>query len=136
MSDLMTGKKGLIIGVANERSIAWGISKVLAKHGAELAFTFQGEGFGKRVRPLAESVGSKLVFPADVQDENSLDIVFDKLNREWNEIDFLVHAVAYSDKEELTGRFINTSKRNFLNSFTCLTKERTYLQGFCHDFLR
>ena len=116
MSDLMTGKKGLIIGVANERSIAWGISKVLAKHGAELAFTFQGEGFGKRVRPLAESVGSKLVFPADVQDENSLDIVFDKLNREWNEIDFLVHAVAYSDKEELTGRFINTSKRNFLNS--------------------
>ena len=116
MLDLMTGKKGLVVGVANERSIAWGVARVLAKHGASLAFTYQTEGFEKRVRPLAESIGSKLVFPLDVQNEKSLDSVFDKLATEWKEIDFLVHAIAYSDKEELTGRFINTSKKNFLNS--------------------
>ena len=91
MLDLMTGKKGLVLGVANERSIAWGVARVLAKHGASLAFTYQTEGFEKRVRPLAESIGSKLVFPLDVQNEKSLDNVFDKLATEWKEIDFLVH---------------------------------------------
>ena len=116
MADLMKGKRGLIMGVANERSIAWGIAKVLAEEGAELAFTYQGEGFGKRLRPLAESVGSSLVIPADVQDEVSLDATFKTLEDEWGTIDFLVHAIAYSDKEELAGRFIDTSRRNFLNS--------------------
>jgi enoyl-[acyl-carrier protein] reductase I len=112
----MKGKRGLIMGVANERSIAWGIAKVLAEEGAELAFTYQGEGFGKRLRPLAESVGSSLVIPADVQDEASLDATFKTLKDEWGTIDFLVHAIAYSDKEELAGRFIDTSRKNFLNS--------------------
>ena len=116
MLDLMEGKKGLIIGVANERSIAWGIAKVLAKHGAELTITYQTDSFEKRVRPLAESIGSKLILPADVQNESSLDNLFDCLERKWGKIDFLVHAIAYSDKDELVGRFINTSRKNFLNS--------------------
>ena len=112
----MEGKKGLVIGVANERSIAWGIAKVLAKHGAELAITYQTDSFEKRVRPLAESIGSKLILPADVQNESSLDNLFDCLASKWGKIDFLVHAIAYSDKDELVGRFINTSRANFLNS--------------------
>ena len=116
MIRLLEGKKGLVIGVANERSIAWGISKVLAMHGADLAFTFQTEGFERRVRPLAESIGSKLIFQADVQDKESLDVAFYEIGKEWGQMDFLVHAIAYSDKEELTGRFINTSKENFLRS--------------------
>ncbi|MEO1919110.1 MAG: enoyl-ACP reductase [Paracoccaceae bacterium] len=116
MADLMKGKRGLVMGVANERSIAWSIAKVLAEEGAELAFTYQGEGFGKRLRPLAESIGSSLVIPADVQDEASLDTTFKTLKDEWGTIDFLVHAIAYSDKEELAGRFIDTSRKNFLNS--------------------
>ncbi len=116
MANLMTGKRGLVLGVANERSIAWGIAKALAEEGAELAFTYQGEGFGKRVRPLAESVGSDLVLAADVQDEASLDSVFQTIADTWGRLDFLVHAIAFSDKDELTGRFLNTSRRNFLNS--------------------
>ncbi len=116
MADLMKGKRGLVMGVANDRSIAWGIAKALADEGAELAFTYQGEAFGKRVQPLAESVGSNLVLPADVQDEASLDAVFDRLAQVWGRLDFVIHAIAYSDKEELTGRFIKTSRRNFLNS--------------------
>ena len=116
MADLMKGKRGLVMGVANNRSIAWGIAAALAAEGAELAFTYQGEGFGKRLAPLAESVGSSLVIPADVQDEASLDAAFDRLKSEWGTMDFLVHAVAYSDKEELKGRFIDSSRANFLNS--------------------
>lgn len=116
MTDLMKGKRGLVMGVANDRSIAWGIAKALADQGAELAFTYQGEGFGKRVAPLAESVGSKLVLPADVQDKASLDTVFQTLQDEWGGLDFLIHAVAYSDKEELAGMYLDTSKKNFLNS--------------------
>ncbi len=116
MANLMTGKRGLIMGVANDRSIAWGIAKAMAAEGAELAFTYQGEGFGKRVAPLAASVGSNLVLPADVQDEESLDAVFSRLAAEWGRLDFLVHAIAFSDKSELTGRFINTSRENFTNS--------------------
>ena len=116
MPGLMDGKRGLILGVANERSIAWGIAKTLAGHGAELAFTFQGEGFGKRVLPLADSVGSDIVLPADVQDEASLDAVFATLKDKWGRLDFLVHAIAFSDKDELTGRFVNSTRRNFLNS--------------------
>lgn len=112
----MHGKRGLIVGVANDKSIAWGIAREMATQGAELAFTYQGEGFGKRVGPLAASVGSTILLDADVQDGASLDAVFDRLKSEWGQIDFLVHAVAFSDKEELTGRFVNTSRANFKNS--------------------
>ena len=116
MRNLMKGKRGLVIGVANERSIAWGIAKVLAKHGAEIALTYQTQGFEKRVRPLAESIGSKLVLAADVKEEQSLTYLFKKLDENWGKLDFLVHAIAYSDKDELVGSFINTSRSNFLNS--------------------
>jgi len=113
---LMKDKRGLVMGVANEKSIAWGIAKMLAEHGAELAFTFQGEGFEKRVRPLAETVGSDIVLPCDVTDDASLDAVFAALKDKWGTIDFLVHSLAFSDKNELTGRFINTTRENFKNS--------------------
>ncbi len=113
---LMAGKRGLVLGVANDHSIAWGIAKTLAAHGAQMAFTYQGEGFGRRVTPLAESVGASIVMAADVQDEASLDAVFARLEAEWGGLDFLVHAIAYSDKAELDGRFLNTSRANFLTS--------------------
>lgn len=116
MTGLMEGKRGLVMGVANEKSIAWGIAKELAKHGAEMAFTYQGEAFGQRVTPLAESVGSSLVMPADVQDEASLEAVVKRLGDEWGKVDFYVHAIAYSEKSELQGRFVNTTRENFLNS--------------------
>lgn len=116
MSGLLAGKRGLVMGVANERSIAWGIAKALADQGAELAFSYQGEAFGKRVEPLAASVGSSLLVDVDVTDGASLDACFDKLKAAWGTMDFLVHAIAFSDKNELTGRFINTSRDNFLNS--------------------
>jgi enoyl-[acyl-carrier protein] reductase I len=109
----MKGKRGLIMGVANNRSIAWGIAQACADAGAELAFTFQGEALERRVVPLAESVGSALVMPCDVTDEASIDAVFDKLKSEWGEIDFVVHAIAFADKDELTGRYVDTSPGNF-----------------------
>ena len=118
MADLMKGKRGLVMGVANERSIAWGIAAALAAEGADLAFSYQGEAFGKRVEPLAASVGSSLLVDVDVNDDASLDAAFAKLKAEWGTMDFLVHAIAYSDKNELTGRFINTSRENFKNSLT------------------
>ncbi len=113
---ILDGKRGLVMGVANDKSIAWGIAREAAAQGAKLAFTYQGEGFGKRVLPLAESVGSDLVIDADVQNEASLDAAFGAIEKQWGGLDFLVHAIAYSDKEELTGQFRNTSRRNFLNS--------------------
>ncbi len=116
MSGLMAGKRGLVIGVANGHSIAWGIAQALHDQGAELAFTFQGEAFERRVRPLAASVGSEIVLPADVTDAASLDAVFDRLGAAWGRLDFLVHAVAYSDKSELTGRYADTSRANFLRT--------------------
>jgi len=115
-SDIMKGKRGLIMGVANSHSIAWGIAKTLADHGAELAFTFQGEAFGKRVKPLVESIGASILVPADVTDAASMDVVFETLKKEWGSIDFVVHAIAYSDKSELAGKYLNTSRANFLNS--------------------
>ena len=118
MANLMTGKRGLVMGVANERSIAWGIAKALADEGAELAFSYQGEAFGKRVEPLAASVGSSLLVDVDVNDDASLDACFATLKDRWGRMDFLVHAIAFSDKNELTGRFINTSRGNFQNSLT------------------
>ena len=116
MPGLMTGKRGLVMGVANERSIAWGIAKALAGEGAELAFTYQGEAFGKRLEPLAESVGSDILVDVDVTDDASLDAAFGVLAERWDSLDFLVHSIAFSDKNELTGRFINTSRENFKNT--------------------
>ncbi|MFD2740862.1 enoyl-ACP reductase [Sulfitobacter aestuarii] len=113
MTDLLKGKRGLIMGVANERSIAWGIAKASAEAGAELAFTYQGEAFGNRVKPLAESVGSDFMVDVDVTDDTSLDAAFEQLGARWPSIDFVVHAIAYSDKNELTGRLLNTSRENF-----------------------
>lgn len=110
---LMSGKRGLIMGVANERSIAWGISQALADHGAQLAFTYQGEALEKRVRPLAERVGADIVVPCDVTDDASLDAAFDAVKDAWGGLDFVVHAIAFSDKEELKGRYIDTSADNF-----------------------
>ena len=116
MPELMQGKRGLVMGVANEKSIAWGIARALHAEGAEMAFTYQGDAVGQRVKPLAESIGADLVLPADVQDEASLDDVFATLAEKWGSLDFLVHAIAFSDKSELSGRFVNTSRANFLNS--------------------
>ena len=113
---LMAGKRGLIMGVANERSIAWGIARVVASHGAELAFAHQGGALEKRVRPLAESVGSKILVLCDVTDETSIDNAFDRLRDEWGKLDFVVHAIAYSDKDELKGKYVHTSRQNFLNT--------------------
>jgi enoyl-[acyl-carrier protein] reductase I len=113
---LMAGRRGLIMGVANDHSIAWGIAKTLAAHGAELAFSYQGEAFGKRVRPLAESVGSRLVLPCDVEDLASVDAAFAKLESVWGRLDFLVHAIAYSDRNELKGRYAETSRENFVRT--------------------
>ncbi|MGD9294413.1 MAG: enoyl-ACP reductase [Roseobacter sp.] len=116
MSGLLAGKRGLIMGVANERSIAWGIAKAMADAGAELAFTYQGEAFGSRLAPLAESIGSDFMVDADVTDDASLDAAFSALAARWPTIDFVVHAIAFSDKSELTGRILNTSRENFKNS--------------------
>ncbi len=112
-SALMAGKRGLIMGVANDRSIAWGIAKAAQSHGAELAFTYQGEALEKRVRPLAESIGCDLLLPCDVTDEASLDAAFATLSEKWGRLDFIVHAIAYSDKDELKGRYLDTSADNF-----------------------
>jgi enoyl-[acyl-carrier protein] reductase I len=116
MSDtkaLMAGKRGLIMGVANNRSIAWGISQACHRHGAELAFTYQGDAIKKRVEPLAASLGSNIVVPCDVTDSGSLDESFAHIEKTWGTLDFVVHAIAFSDKEELTGRYIDTTAGNF-----------------------
>ncbi|HLJ70714.1 MAG TPA: enoyl-ACP reductase FabI [Roseiarcus sp.] len=110
---LMAGKRGLVMGVANDHSIAWGIAKALAEHSAELAFTYQGEALGKRVRPLAESLGSKLALPCDVENLASVDQVFAALKKSWGAIDFAVHCIAYSDRGELKGRYADTTRENF-----------------------
>ena len=116
MMNSMEGKRGLIMGVANDRSIAWGIAREMHAAGAELAFSYQGENFARRVAPLAESVGSDILLDVDVTDDASLDAAFAALADRWPTIDFVVHAIAYSDKSELTGRFLNTSRQNFKHS--------------------
>jgi enoyl-[acyl-carrier protein] reductase I len=113
MQDLMKGKRGLIMGIANDHSIAWGIARTLAAQGAEMAFTYQGEALGKRVRPLAESLGVKQVLSCDVEDLASVDSLFGKLKETWGGLDFLVHAIAFSDKSELKGRYADTTRENF-----------------------
>ena len=117
-SGLMAGKRGLIMGVANDHSIAWGIARSLRDHGAELAFTYQGEAFGRRVRPLAESVGSDIVLSCDAESDGELDKVFERLEAAWPKIDFVVHAIAYSDKDELRGRYLDTSRDNFARTLS------------------
>ena len=113
MNDLMRGKRGLVMGIANDHSIAWGIAKTLSEHGAELAFTYQGDALGKRVKPLADSLGVDLVLPCDVENLASVDSVFEALRTKWGQLDFLVHAVAFSDKNELKGRYADTTRENF-----------------------
>ncbi|MBE3110395.1 MAG: enoyl-ACP reductase FabI [Acidobacteria bacterium] len=126
---LMAGKRGLVLGVANNRSIAWGITKAVTDQGAEVALTYQGDAIKKRVEPLAAEIGSKLVLPCDVTDEDSVDGVFKAIAADWGSLDFLVHAVAYSDKEQLDGRYVDTTLDNFVQtllvscySFTALAK--------------
>jgi len=113
---LMAGKKGLIMGVANDRSIAWGIARILAGHGAELAFTYQGDAFGRRAIPLAESVGSPIIEACDVEDLESVDSLFKVIGDTWGSLDFVVHALAFSDRSELSGRYVNTSRDNFVQT--------------------
>jgi enoyl-[acyl-carrier protein] reductase I len=134
MQDLMKGKRGLIIGIANDHSIAWGIARTLAAQGAEMAFTYQGEALGKRVRPLAEQLGVEQVLPCDVEALASVDSVFSALKKAWGGLDFLVHAIAFADKSELKGRYADTSRENFSRtmlvscfSFTELAKRAAEL---------
>ena len=115
-ANLLAGKRGLIMGVANDRSIAWGVAKAAAEQGAELAFTFQGEALEKRVRPLAASVDSEMVMPCDVTDDASMDAVFEQITEKWGGLDFMVHAIAYADKDELKGRYVDTTAGNFARS--------------------
>ena len=131
---LMAGKRGLIMGVANERSLAWGIARATAGHGAELAFSFQGEALQKRVTPLAKSVGSDIVLPCDVTDDASIEVLFETIKARWGKLDFLVHAIAFSDKDELKGRYLDTSAENFAStlavscySFTALSRHAVAL---------
>jgi enoyl-[acyl-carrier protein] reductase I len=133
-SGLMAGKRGLIMGVANDRSIAWGIAKAVHEHGAELAFTYQGEALEKRVRPLADSVGSTVLAPCDVTDDASLDATFATVKQAWGGLDFVVHAIAFSDKEELKGKYVATSRANFQQtldiscySFTAVAERARHL---------
>ena len=133
---LLKGKKGLILGLANDRSIAWGIAKACRAAGANLAFTYQGDALGKRVKPLAESLESEIILPCDVSDESSVDFVFSKIAKEWGNLDFLVHAIGFSDKNELRGRYVDTSSENFANtmqisvySFTSLVKKAEELMA-------
>ena len=135
-SPSMAGKRGLIMGVANDRSIAWGLARSLHGRGAELAFTYQGEAFGGRLRPLADSIGSDLVLPCDVSNEGEVAAVFDRLGQDWDNLDFVVHALAFSDKEELKGRYLDTSRANFARtleiscfSFTDVARRAAPLMG-------
>src|SRR5579863_9734429 len=133
---LMAGKRGLVMGVANDHSIAWGIAQMLAGHGAEIAFTYQGEAQKKRLAPLAQSIGSSIVLPGDVESDEQLDAAFAVIRKEWGELDFLVHAIAFSDREELKGRYVDTSRANFLKtldiscySFTAVARRAAALMG-------
>lgn len=116
MNDLMKGKRGLVMGVANDHSIAWGMAKALHDAGAEMAFTYQGDAFGKRVKPLAQSVGAEIVMDCDASNEDDLDRVFKTLEEKWGKIDFIIHAIAYSNKDELQGRYVETTLENFLQT--------------------
>lgn len=133
-NQLMTGKRGLVMGVANDHSIAWGIAKFLAAHGAEIAFTYQGEAQAKRLKPLAASIGATIMLPADVEDDAQLDAAFAAIKQQWGSLDFLVHAIAFSDKNELKGRYADTTRANFQKtlsiscySFTAVAQRAAHL---------
>jgi enoyl-[acyl-carrier protein] reductase I len=135
-SALLRGRRGLVMGVANDHSIAWGIARALAAEGAEIAFTYQGEAQAKRLKPLAASIGSTLILPGDVEKDDELDAAFATLKREWGGLDFLVHAIAYSDKNELKGRYVDTSRENFVRSlsiscysFTAVARRAAHLMA-------
>ncbi len=137
MDELMRGKRGLIMGVANDHSIAWGIAHKLAEHGAELAFTYHGEAFGRRVKPLAEKVGASILMLCDVEDSASVDQTFETLKEQWGSIDFLVHAIGFSDKNELKGSYVNTTRENFVRtmiiscfSFTEVAKHAAAMMNY------
>ena len=115
---MMKAKRGLVMGVANDHSIAWGIARLLAAHGAEIAFSYQGDAQLRRLKPLADSIGAKLLLPCDVENDNQMDAVFDTLKREWGNLDFVVHAIAFSDRDELKGRYVDTSRENFVRSLS------------------
>jgi enoyl-[acyl-carrier protein] reductase I len=136
MQDLMKGKRGLVMGVANDHSIAWGIAKRLAGQGAELAFTYQGEAFGRRVKPLAESLGASLVLPCDVEDTASMDAVFGTLKETWGGMDFLVHAIGFSDKNELKGRYADTTRDNFVRTMVISCFSFTEVARRAADLMR
>jgi len=136
MDGLMKGKRGLVMGVANDHSIAWGIAKKLSEHGAELAFTYQGDAFGRRVKPLAEKVGASLIVPCDVEDSASVTATFETLGKAWGGLDFVVHAIGFSDKNELKGLYADTSRDNFVRtmviscySFTEVARNAAALMG-------
>ncbi|MDP9138101.1 MAG: SDR family oxidoreductase, partial [Pseudomonadota bacterium] len=133
-SEIMRGRRGLVMGVANDHSIAWGIASMLHRHGAELAFTYQGEAFGRRVKPLAAKLGSSLVLPCDVEDQATIDQVFADIAEAWGSLDFIVHAIAYSDKAELKGKYSETTRDNFVRtmviscfSFTEIARRAAHL---------
>jgi len=117
-SGLMAGKRGVIMGVANDHSIAWGIARTLAANGAELAFTYQGDAQGRRVRPLAASIGSEISVPCDVENDRDIDAAFETIASHWDRVDFLVHAIAYSDRNELKGRYVQTTRENFVSTMS------------------
>ena len=134
---IMKGKRGIVMGVANDRSIAWGIAKAVAEQGAEIAFTYQGDALEKRVRPLAETVGSNIIIPCDVSSDEAIDETFKLLKERWNTIDFVVHAIAYSDKEELKGEYVDTTRENFYKtmdisvySFTAVAKRASKMMPY------
>ncbi len=136
MQNLMKGKKGLVMGVANEKSIAWGIAKALHASGAEMAFTYQGEAFGKRARPLAESVGAKLILDCDASNEDNLDSIFSTIEDKWGGLDFIVHAVAYSNKDELQGRYVDTTLDNFLKTMHISCYSFTSVMRRAHPLMK
>jgi enoyl-[acyl-carrier protein] reductase I len=132
----LDGKRGLIIGVANDKSIAWGIAKVLSEHGAEMAFTYLGEGFEKRVRPLAESTGASIIMNCDVTQPETLDALFDRIEAEWGQLDFVLHGIAYADKQDLSGRFMDTSRDGFQKALDISTYSLVDLARRAHPLMK
>ena len=133
--NLMSGKKGLVMGVANDRSISWAIAKKASDYGADLAFTYQGEALGKRVIPLGESVGSKIILPCDVSESTSIKSVFNHINKEWGKLDFVIHGIAFSDKDELKGKYIDTTRQNFLNTMDISVFSFTEISKFASPLM-
>ncbi|MEM7071761.1 MAG: SDR family oxidoreductase, partial [Pseudomonadota bacterium] len=133
---LMKGKKGLIFGIANDHSIAWGIAKKLHEHGSELAITYQNENFLRRIKPLANSLECETLIPCDVEDENQIKNCFEEIKKQWSKIDFIVHAIAYSDKNELKGRYIDTSRQNFANTLNTSCFSFTEITRYAYPLIK